>query len=305
MSDYKKKRIGEKYTTTKGYIIEIVDYNTQHSVTIKFEDGTIVKDLEYCQIKRGNIRKPENRVGLRFTTNEGYIAEITEYFNSNNCTILLNDGNTIHNINYKNLKIGVIRNHFHKSIYNVGYLGIGKHRTKECKKPTKVYNKWFGIMERCYSEKYHKKQPTYINCSVDERWHNFQVFGDWYDENYNPEYMQGWALDKDILVKGNKIYSPETCCFVPQEVNNLFNTRDNCRGTLPIGVLKCGKKYSAGFTRGGVSVHLGVFNTPTEAFEVYKTAKEEYIKEVADEWRGQISEICYHGMLNYTIEIND
>lgn len=63
--------------------------------------------------------------------------------------------------------------------------------------------------------------------------------------------MVGWALDKDILVKGNKIYSPETCCFVPQEINNLFTKRKSCRGTLPIGVkyIKENKKFSASFSR--------------------------------------------------------
>ena len=305
MSSYREKRIGEKYTTTKGYIIEIIDYINQHSVTIQFEDGTIVKNVEYCQIKRGNIRKPENRLGLKFETNEGYTAEIIEYFNHDNCTILLNDGNIIYNVNYRNLKAGEIRNHFHKSIYSIGYLGKGKHKTKDLGKSTKVYGKWFGLMERCYSKKYQEKQPTYKECLVDERWHNFQVFGDWFEVNFKPKYMDNWALDKDILVKGNKIYSPETCCFVPQEVNNLFNTRSNRRGALPMGVLKCGKKYSASFTRGTISVHLGVYPTPEEAFNVYKIEKEKYIKEVANNWRGKISELCYYGMLNYIIEIDE
>ena len=305
MSDYREKRIGEKHTTTKGYIVEIIEYINQHSVTIKFEDGTVVTNVEYCQIRRGNIRKPENRVGLKFKTNEGYIAEITEYFNHDNCTVLLNDGHFIYNVNYRNLQNGVVRNHFHKSIYNVGYLGKGRHKTKALGKPTKVYGKWFGLMERCYSEIYQEKQPTYIGCSVAEEWHNFQNFGDWFDSNFKPEYMNNWALDKDILVKGNKIYSSETCCLVPREINNLFNTRSNCRGDLPIGVLKCGKKYVASFTKGTVSIHLGIFNTPEEAFQAYKTEKEKYIKEVADKWKGLISDKVYEALINYKVKIDD
>jgi hypothetical protein len=77
------------------------------------------------------------------------------------------------------------------------------------------------MMMRCYSLKWSSKFPTYKDCIVDERWHNFQIFGEWFEENY----VEGFELDKDILGKSSKIYSPETCCFVPQEINLMFTKR--------------------------------------------------------------------------------
>ena len=78
------------------------------------------------------------------------------------------------------------------------------------------------MLERCYSQKTQEKHTTYKECSVSEEWYNFQNFAEWMDKNYNYETMQKWHLDKDILFKGNKIYSPERCAFVPQEINVLF-----------------------------------------------------------------------------------
>lgn len=130
------------------------------------------------------------------------------------------------------------------------------------------------MFDRCYNEKNKTKNSTYKECTVGERRHNFQNFAKWFDENYNFKTMNKWHLDKDILVKGNKVYSPETCCFVPAEINSLFIKRDSCRGYLPIGVRKSGKVFQARLNKTNISEHLGTFKTPEEAFEAYKTAKE-------------------------------
>ena len=105
--------------------------------------------------------------------------------------------------------------------------------------------------------------------------------------------MKGWCLDKDILVKGNKIYSPETCCFVPKGINLLFGKNNAKRGNYPIGVCKFKNKFQATINIKGKTISLGHFDTPEEAFEAYKTAKEAYIKEVADEWKDRIEEDVY------------
>ena len=117
--------------------------------------------------------------------------------------------------------------------------------------------------------------------------------------------IKEFALDKDILLKGNKIYSPETCCFVPQEINNLFIKRLRGRGKYPIGVSLNKGKYFSEISCGNTRISLGYFDTPQEAFQAYKTAKEAYIKEVADKWRGQITEQVYEAMYNYKVEIDD
>jgi hypothetical protein len=160
---------------------------------------------------------------------------ILSYKNADSCSIEFDDGLKIDNIQYARIKEGTISNPNHPTVWKVGYLGEGKYISREGGKLTVVYLKWSNMLERCYSEEYHKKQPTYIGCSVDERWHNFQVFAKWFEENY----IEGYELDKDILLKGNKIYSPETCCFVPKEINLLFKGHKNGK-IYPPGVNRVG-----------------------------------------------------------------
>ena len=120
--------------------------------------------------------------------------------------------------------------------------------------------------------------------------------------------MESWQLDKDILLKRNKVYSPETCVIVPNELNCLIIKTDATRGNLPVGVSKSGKKFMANLRAGKEnrkSTYLGTFDTPEEAFKAYKLAKEEYIKVVADKYKNQITEQCYQALYNYQVEITD
>ena len=250
--------------------------------------------------------KEKNRVGEKYTTNEGYEVEIIEYFNFRNCTIKFKDNFNIviNNIDLGNLKKGKVKNPYHPSIFNIGYSGIGRHSKYKNYKESVVYTTWCNLIRRVHSEKSLLKNPTYKEISLCEEWYNFQNFGDWFEDNYNPETMQGWELDKDILVKGNKIYSPETCCFVPQEINKLFIKSNKSRGEYPIGVHKTKNKFLAqSYSKN--KRYLGSFNSVEEAFQAYKIAKKLYIKEVADKWKGQISDKVYQAMYNYKVEIDD
>ena len=147
--------------------------------------------------------------------------------------------------------------------------------------------------------------PTYRGCLVAEEWHNFQVFAKWFHENYKPEYMQNWHLDKDILVKGNKIYSPETCCFIPVEINLLLGKSKSKRGEYPIGVIKTKNRYIAVIGHEKRKIHIGSFLTINEAFIAYKNFKEKCIKEVADKYKDQITAKTYQALYNYKVEITD
>ena len=192
------------------------------------------------------------------------------------------------------------------SVYGVGFIGKGKFKANDGNgKPTKCYNTWKDMLRRCYDSKYHKKKSTYKNCTVCSEWHNFQNFAQWYYSNYYEFEDEKMALDKDILKKGNKIYSSNTCVFVPSSINNLFIKRDKCRGKYPIGVSKVKDKFEAWLSKGNKRIRLGYFNTPNEAFLAYKIAKEQYIKEVAEKWKAQISQKLYDTMMNYEVEIDD
>jgi len=242
--------------------------------------------------------RTKNRVGEIYTTNEGYEIEITEYFSNKDSTIKFkNSGLIVKNISFGNITAGTIRNPYHPAVFGVGYAGIGPYRISIGRKLTKTYVVWNDMLRRCYSDKSLKRQPTYIGCSVYEKWHNFQNFAKWFEENYR----EGYYLDKDILIKGNKIYGPNTCDFVPVEVNNLLIKSNKIRGYYPIGVSKNGNKFQAALG----SIYLGLFDSPELAFAAYKFAKEEYIKEVANKWRGRIPERTYKALINYVVEITD
>lgn len=296
----KKERIGEIHSTKLGESIEIIDYISCSNVKVKFNDGVVLNGLRYTLIIKGEVLKPRNRLGEKHRTSEGYEAEIIEYFNSLNCTIKFDDGTVVNNKKYREIKNGSVKNPNHKTVYGIGYIGQGRYKVTTTGK-NKPYKKWHSLIQRCYDVKAFDRHPTYESCSVDERWHNFQVFAEWFENNY----IEGFELDKDILVKGNKIYSPETCCFVPQGVNALFTNRKNHRGDCPIGVSKIKNKFAVFLSKNGERYYLGVFDTPKEAFECYKFHKEKYIKEIADKWRGQITEECYRAMYNYEVEITD
>ena len=193
-------------------------------------------------------------------------------------------------------------------VYGKGYIGEGAYKSKENGKNTRAHKTWTDMLRRCYSSKYQEKKPTYIGCKVCEEWLNFQVFAEWYEENYYEIPGQVMNLDKDILIKGNKIYSPETCCFVPQNINLLFTKSDNTRGDLPIGVYydKQHKKYKAQCNTGtGKKKFLGRYNTPEAAFNAYKEFKEAYIKKTANDLIEDIPFELYRAMINYEVDIDD
>ena len=184
--------------------------------------------------------------------------------------------------------------------------GIGKYKPWVNGVITTQYNAWRNMLMRCYDEKNFLKQPTYEDCTVCEEWHNFQNFAKWYDDNYYEVEGNSTQIDKDILVKGNKIYSPDTCCFVPQNINKLLTNSSVRRGLYPIGVISQNNQYGASCRDGsGTRIHLGLYKTPELAFEAYKIYKEESIKILAEKHYGLIPKNVYNALIEYKVEITD
>ena len=136
-----------------------------------------------------------------------------------------------------------IKSPYSPSVYNKGYLGEGKYKTKVNGNRTKEYEIWKGVLRRCFSEKEKERNQAYMDITCCEEWLNFQSFAKWYNDNFYQIEGQRMELDKDILVKNNKIYSPSTCVFVPKRINLLFIKGDTRREYLPIGVHYI-KKYN-------------------------------------------------------------
>ena len=212
---------------------------------------------------------------------------------------------------YGKFKKGEIKCSYEPRTLGVGYLGEGKYKTRENGKVHKYYKIWHGMLTRCYDPKFHEKRPTYDGCKVEDYLLNFQHMCEWLENNYYEIPGEQMCLDKDILCKGNKIYSRETCIFVPKRINNLFVKSDNRRGDYPIGVsdLPSGD-YQVNCSNGyGKLIPLGTYSTKEEAFQAYKEYKEKVIKEVIDSYEGKIPEPFYsrlkEAMYNYEVEIDD
>lgn len=142
------------------------------------------------------------------------------------------------------------------------------------------YERWKNVLTRCYSAAHHKISPTYKDCVIADEWLRFSVFRDWMAKQ---EWV-GMELDKDILVPGNKLYSPDTCLFVTQEINALLGNNTASRGKYPQGIYfdNFSGRFKAQISRFGKASHLGRFDTVGEAETAYNIAKAEHIKEVAN-----------------------
>lgn len=186
-------------------------------------------------------------------------------------------------------------------IYGIAYNSKGKHKSRQGKGTSPTYRAWRNMIERCYSPKSRQMAPTYLHCSVTKEWLNFQEFAEWYEND--AFFGNGYQLDKDLLVPSNKLYHPDLCCLVPSQLNSILLARGNDRGKYPQGVCfyKPYGKYLAQLNAGGKKIHLGYFDTPKEAYQTYKIAKENYVKEVANEWRGRIDERVYEALMIWTL----
>ena len=207
--------------------------------------------------------------------------------------------------------LGSIRNGYVKDPYSPSVFGVGVSGTNYPATVngviTKEYNLWQSMLKRCYNSAYQKKKPTYEGCKVSDNFKSYEYFYEWYHSQIGFG-NEGWQLDKDLLVKGNKVYSENTCVFIPQEINSLLINNTASRGEHLIGVNWCKTKkaFKAQVCKNkGKQEHLGYYKTEIEAFNAYKKAKESFIKEQASKWQSQIDPRAYKALMNYTVEITD
>ena len=191
-----------------------------------------------------------------------------------------------------NIQKGSVRDGMAATVLGVGITGGLQVRFGDKYDP--AYNVWKAMLVRCYSEGYLKRFPSYIGCEVSDYFKFYPNFKNWYysQENLGKTNLE---LDKDILIKGNKVYSPNTCCLVPLEVNTALTLKALHRGEFPLGVSYKDSisKYSANISEYGESKHIGYFFTQESAFEAYKVRKETYLKALADKWKDCLTNEAY------------
>ncbi len=237
--------------------------------------------------------------GLVFNTNNSGNCVVVNYTNYDDVTVKFVETGYETKTRMGNLKLGKVKDYLHPSIYGKGILGEG---FKQSDSQSYSFQLWKNMLKRCYSEVSFKKSPSYEQCLTSETFNDYQQFKTWCNSQLGFG-NTGWELDKDILVKGNKIYSEDTCCFVPKEINLLLVKHDKGRGDYLLGVdyHKNRKQFRARCS----DKHLGWFNTEIEAFHAYKHAKEAYVKELANKWKEQIDPRVYEALMKYEVEITD
>lgn len=254
-----------------------------------------------------------DRIGETNINKYGSRMTIIQYNNSEDILIQFDDGYITHG-QYVGFKKGNVSNPYDKSLFGVGYMGEGIYKSRDEEKLlTLTYKSWADMMMRCYDTNYQENNITYKNCEVCEEWHCFQNYAKWFDENYYKIDNEIMCLDKDILHKGNKIYSPENCVFVPKIINSIFVKAQNKRGKCCIGVTyrERNNSYEANcsyydFDRKKCKrQYLGQHKTEIKAFQAYKKFKENYIKQVADDYKDKIPQKLYDAMYRYEVEITD
>lgn len=259
-----------------------------------------------------NQEQKLERIGEINVNNKGYLMKIIEYANRSNIIVEFQDEYKakVHT-SYQMFLIGNVKNPYAPSVCGVGMVG-DKYPARIKHENTKEYKVWHNMLRRCFNEKEKEKRPTYQNVSICKEWLLFENFYEWLhsQSNFNKWYDGfRWSIDKDILIKGNKVYSPETCCLVPNNINTLFERKESQRGKYPIGVSKTKNGYSATCSNpyDNTITWLGTYYTVKEAFNAYKKYKESLIKQIAksEYSKGNITEECYNAMLKYEVEIDD
>ena len=261
-------------------------------------------------------RQRKERLNKENYNTYGTLMKIVEYNGCNDIWVEFQDEYKakVHTT-YTHFKDGSVKNPYDKEVQGVGCFGIGKFKSRgEDGSKTLAYRYWMDMIDRCYNPYRLNKFTAYIDVLICDEWLCFQNFAKWFYEYYYEIENEKMQLDKDILYKNNKIYSPKTCVFVPTRINNLFIKQKRIRGTLPIGVSyhkQHNKLYVSCDIMDGDNKHkqkfLGLFplNRPFQAFICYKDFKEKYIKQIADEYKDLIPQKLYEALYKYEVEIND
>lgn len=311
-------KVGDRFLTNCHGMIEVIEYHNANNIIVRFDEDGYIRKANSGNIQKGKVKNPniptithkrrsyENfKINDRKQNTKGYWFTIVKWVNAQHIEVVFDSG-------YKTkatsqaIRLGTISDNYSPSLYK-GYLGdLEFYKGKNISK-TKEYSHWHAMMSRCFSEDYRSKFPTYEGVSCCEEWLNFSVFAEWCRNQpaFNSEYKLN--LDKDIVKKHNKLYSPDYCELVPHLINGMFVKAEARRGDYPIGVYYCNTKNKIMACIGyeDKSIGLGSFTNEVDAFNAYKKRKEQLIKERANQFKHVISQRCYDALMNYQVEITD
>lgn len=174
-----------------------------------------------------------------------------------------------------------------------------KYPTSYDGKLSRAYSIWSAMVGRCYPKEYGYLMPTYLDCTIEQGWHDFQNFAEWF---YSHDYSDlGYQLDKDLLVPKNKLYSAETCCFLPRELNMAIAPRKSSAVDDSKRKVYSPNKFPVTIGMNGKTSYIGSFSCPYEADRVYAEIKERYVKNKAIEWANRIEFRAFKALMLWKV----
>lgn len=229
---------------------------------------------------------------------KGYFLEVVEYNRHDNIIVkCLGVSEDTFKVRANALRIKQVRNPFARNCFGVGYLGMGEFKTGGAKKGTLEYKAWMGMLQRVYGD----VLVCYLGCTVHQHWHNFQNFAKWYTSQRF--YGRGYHMDKDLLSRGVKIYSPETCCLLPVEINSLIVQLNEKINGLPVGVHHHRNgRFKSTIRMNRKHTFLSVYETIEDAKKAFYSAKVCYTKVLIKDWEDFIDEGLGNLILRKVIE---
>ena len=256
-------------------------------------------------VHKRTLDAKEKYEGAVFKTNNYGDVEVTEYIDSHNITVKFLNTGAIKNTTASALTTGILKDSEVHDTHKYGVMDMPNELQKGKPKP-REYSIWNGIRQRCYNENNRDNLMSYKGIKMSDNFKLYSYFKEWCHKQigFNED---GWHLDKDILVKGNKVYSEDTCCFVPPEINCTITNNKSVRGRFPQGVTynRTKTRYRAKIRRGAKLESLGTYDTPEEAFYAYKPIKEACIKSLAEKWEDKIDPRVYESLMGWEINITD
>lgn len=247
--------------------------------------------------------KADIPTGKIYNLNGGTSCTVVKYNSNVDVVVKFNDSfGYIKSVALWDLRRGRVKNPYDRNVQGIGYLGVGDYLAYCDGKDSLCYTTWVNMLRRCYDKRSYKRNPSYEGCSVCDEWLCFQVFAKWYYSQKGSD--KRFHLDKDLLVRGNKIYSPETCCLVPKDINALISYKYKKKNTMPTGVAQRSEsRFRACLNIFGKNKIIGTYDTVEEAAFAYKVAKEDYVKLVAGKWKDSIDEVVYESLMNWTVDL--
>ena len=250
------------------------------------------------------MKKLENMVGQTFLSNHSGYFIIIEYNNKKDVTVRFINTGYITKTQLGSIRRGEVLDPYAPRVYGVGITGT-KYPCSVNGSVIKEYTVWADMLKRCYDPKEHARYPGYAGCTTSDNFRYYEYFYEWCHNQIGFN-NSSWHLDKDLLFKGNKVYSEDTCVFLPAEINTALTSANTIRGELPIGVQHSqAGNYISSYNLGGIHYHGGTFYTVEDAFFHYKQAKEQYLQHLAYLWEPYIDPRAFLALMHYSVNMCD